>query len=430
MARRTERLSGDLDFFPIFDLLQWLEQAGKTGMLRIEGEEGERSVCLRDGRIIFASSRCRGQRFGEFLASRGSIRESDLRTALEESQREGLTFTRYLIEHDVISREALEATVFELVQNILEGLFEAHEERMQFSFVDVLPSIVSEGVIQFQSAHLIMETVRRLDERSRDHERGRRRLERVKEQLDRGEFAFPSPPEIFRRLTTAPGDSWIDDVLSDAEHAGSLERLCRGKVLAGLPGDDVRGFLARLGPTGTAAVLLALDLGTTVPMENNESRIRQVLAHCVESAFAAYALSGMCGMNPDAGFLAGLVHELGKTVILNLFEPGGISEEDLNLFMTEAHLRVGGAIVERWNLSREIQAALRYQYNFRMAGSYRRIAALVQTAHGLACDPEGGGRLRFEEEAARFLELDREEAETSSMIALENLAAIAGLGLN
>jgi len=426
MSGARAPLEGDLEFFPVFDLLQWLEQAGKTGMLRIEGPKGDRNVCLREGRIIFASSRCAGQRFGEFLAIRGSISEDVLREALEESRREGITFTRILIDRGVVSREVLETAVFELIQSILEGLYETEEATLRFSFVEHLPSIVSEGVIQFQSAHLIMETVRRLDERKRDAAHVRLRCDEVRVRLMKGEFAAPVLPDPVRLiLRGSEQKGWWELVLADTDKCARIMHIAASGVFENShppPAGQTADWLRYLGAKTVAGMLIAFDLRSIVPAERNTSKIHDLLSLCIRTAFVSHVLAEPCRLDPGAAFLAGLLHEMGKAVILNLPECGKMTEDDLNLLLTGVNVAVGESIAERWGLPRAVQSAVRYQNSFRMAGEHRLFAALVRQAHNLVSSAGGLNRNAYDADIGQVLGLSRDIVENRTSQVLSALA--------
>ena len=87
------QLSGNIEFMPLPDLLQWLEANKKTGELSLSTKGVSQSFYFDEGSIIFVSSSKAGQRFGEVLAKGGSLDEMEVELALVQSQKQGVSFT-------------------------------------------------------------------------------------------------------------------------------------------------------------------------------------------------------------------------------------------------------------------------------------------------------------------------------------------------
>jgi HD-like signal output (HDOD) protein len=90
--------------------------------------------------------------------------------------------------------------------------------------------------------------------------------------------------------------------------------------------------------------------------------VGNVWRHSVHAAVLAYALArSRTLINPDEAFLAGLLHEVGKLYILiraqeHLEEL--VAEEAFQSVLMAWHPRIGRAVIEAWELSPELAAAV------------------------------------------------------------------------
>ena len=163
------QLNGGTEFLPLPDLLQWLEQNHKTGNLLIDccTEQGM-GLYFEDGNIIFVSSRKEGQKFGDFLAATGYIEEETVNQSLIESRKFDTSFTQYLMDEQMLSRELLTDALTHLARIILIDILQ--KTNCKFRFTTPLHDIIRKGPIRINASHLILDTVRKLDEMNRDRQ--------------------------------------------------------------------------------------------------------------------------------------------------------------------------------------------------------------------------------------------------------------------
>ena len=163
------RLDGCTEFMPLTDLLQWLAQNRKTGNLLLDCcPDQEQGIYFEDGNIIFVSSRKVGQMFGQFLAETGYIEKETVDQSLIEARKFGVSFTQYLMDEQMLSRELLAEALAHLARIVLVDALQ--KKRCRFRFTTPLHDIICEGPIRISTNHLIMDSVRKLDEMARDLE--------------------------------------------------------------------------------------------------------------------------------------------------------------------------------------------------------------------------------------------------------------------
>lgn len=102
-------LNGDLEHFPIIDIIQLLHGSRKTGVLRLSSDKGESHLVFHDGDLVSANYLNNRVRIGQVLVSAGAITEEQLAQALDIQQRAGddrkpLVIT--LLEQDMVDETA------------------------------------------------------------------------------------------------------------------------------------------------------------------------------------------------------------------------------------------------------------------------------------------------------------------------------------
>lgn len=162
------QLTGNISFMSLPDLLQWLESNNKTGELALSGQGFSQSFYFEEGSIIFVSSSKAGQRFGEVLAKGGTLEEMEVELALVQSQKDGVSFTQYLIEENKLPKEILTENLIQLAEIILMEIVSQPDCR--FSFTEALPDVLSKGTIRIATGRLIMNALRKMDELNWQHD--------------------------------------------------------------------------------------------------------------------------------------------------------------------------------------------------------------------------------------------------------------------
>lgn len=102
-------LNGDLEHFPIIDIIQLLNGARKSGILHLSSEKGESQLVFHEGDLVSANFLNNRVRIGQVLVSAGAITDEQLVQALEIQSNAGddrkpLVIT--LLEHDMVDETA------------------------------------------------------------------------------------------------------------------------------------------------------------------------------------------------------------------------------------------------------------------------------------------------------------------------------------
>lgn len=179
----------------------------------------------------------------------------------------------------------------------------------------------------------------------------------------------------------------------------------------------VLGFSAVRSLVLTSAVVTALPTGRCEGFSAD-----RFWRHVLGTAVAAQALARPLGRKPESLFIAGLLHDIGRLVMLSANPEGfarviGLAtERDCHLVDVESeifgcdHTAVGAAIAQHWNFPADIVDALAFHHDPAQTqpGS---LAAIIHYADGIA------------------KALDLEGAENTQMAKLQ-ADAVNALGLN
>lgn len=192
-------LRGNLRDFSLPDVFQLVQLSGKTGILRIAGDDAEGSIWFREGEVFFAQSNWRRDQLGQRLVTAQKITPAALQRALEMQAGEpagGRRLGQILVDEGYITTQVLETFVQEQIQDTIFDIMRWDEGEFDF---EVLPEIVHEDIgLSVSVENIVMEGSRRLEE-----------WNRIKKKV-------PSTGMVFK-MATAPGEGTFEISLKPIE---------------------------------------------------------------------------------------------------------------------------------------------------------------------------------------------------------------------
>ncbi len=193
-------LRGNLKDFSLPDVFQLVTFSRKTGVLRIEREDGALgSVWFRDGDVFFAQSNWHTEPLGERLVRAQRVTPQALAKALELRGAEGEDGRRLgqiLVDEGYITEAVLEDFVQEQIQETIFDLMRWDEGEFDF---EAMPEAAEEDIgLSVSIENVIMEGSRRLEE-----------WNRIKKKI-------PSMDVVFK-MATAPGEGTFEISLKPME---------------------------------------------------------------------------------------------------------------------------------------------------------------------------------------------------------------------
>jgi hypothetical protein len=171
-------LNGNLEHFPIIDIIQLLNGARKTGILRLSSEKGESQLVFHEGDLVSANFLNNRVRIGQVLVSAGAITEDQLAQALEIQDKAGderkpLVIT--LLEQEMVDETAAYNGIESLIEMTVVEVLTWKEG--QFS-LEIAKSDQVNGYhfsrtkfpqrILLNAQGILMESLRIFDEKVRD----------------------------------------------------------------------------------------------------------------------------------------------------------------------------------------------------------------------------------------------------------------------
>ncbi|PWT90046.1 MAG: hypothetical protein C5B54_07905 [Acidobacteria bacterium] len=114
---------GDLNALGLPDVLEYLRTSRRTGILTFKRERIKKSLYIKDGNVIFASSNLQEERLGDLLLSWGKIRREDYVRSVEmlsSKKRQG----KILVEIGAITPKQLWEGVQQQIRYIVYSLFD------------------------------------------------------------------------------------------------------------------------------------------------------------------------------------------------------------------------------------------------------------------------------------------------------------------
>jgi len=214
-------LEGNVARFEVPDLLTFLNMGRRTGVLVMERPEQETKVFFRDGQPIFSTSTKDDLRVASVLVRHGHVNESDSpRMSALLGHAIGVDrVNELLVEEGVLKHEELGPF---LKLQISEVIFDTFEWKSgMFAFYDQIPPPETAVTIEIDLQNVIMEGVRRIDERGR--------LDELFPDHNMIVEAVANPERV-KNSVTLTGEEWRVFFLVDGRR--SIKEICH---LAGDP---------------------------------------------------------------------------------------------------------------------------------------------------------------------------------------------------
>ncbi len=390
-------LQGTIEAMPLPDLLQWIELRRKTCVLNIVCEGFEATFYLEKGKIVYASSSDRSFRLGEFMVRKEVLDASLLLHALTESRRSGILLTRYLIDAEYLSVATLTEVFSRQVVALLLKIIQF--KTGVFTVTSSIPDYAADGPIQLGIGGMVFDSLRQFDERAKERQDAFKSLEKMNERLENDDFQLPVLPQIIMRLVAVIEDEnstfreiaqiiMTDQVLISRilKVANSAAYSSGGQI------DSIHMAIARMGMRAILNITTAIKMNEMDFSNMPQQKLQVILDDALKTAFLASGLAGRCKIDPEEAFLGGLLHDLGKTVIISLAHDITIDNALLEEFINERHAEIGALIARKWNYPESIQNLILYHHDCMFSGELDKVVAMVQLADSIVeAGPENGG---------------------------------------
>lgn len=171
-------LKGDLEHFPIIDVIQLLHGSRRSGVLRLSSKKGESQLVFHDGDLVSANFLNSRVRIGQVLVSSSAITEEQLNQALDIQNKAGderkpLVIT--LLEHNMVDESAAYNGIESLIEMTIVEVLTWKEGNFS---LEIAKGDSTDGYhfsrtkfpqrILLNSQGILMESLRIFDEKLRD----------------------------------------------------------------------------------------------------------------------------------------------------------------------------------------------------------------------------------------------------------------------
>lgn len=207
-------LEGNLARFEVPDLLTFLHMARRNGVLVMEHPDQETKIFFKDGRPIFATSTKEELRIGNMLLRQGKIDVPTLEKVLTKHRGVGQKIGQLLLLEKILNNDELASFLKVQVSEIIFDTFDWRSGT--FCLYDKVPPPETAVTLEMDIQNLIMEGVRRIDERGR--------LSEVFPDLNMVAEAVANPERI-KQSVTLTREEW--QVLFLVDGRRTLSEICR-----------------------------------------------------------------------------------------------------------------------------------------------------------------------------------------------------------
>jgi hypothetical protein len=161
---RSAVLAGDLSEMQPCDLLNFLHQGRRTGVLLSHSSGIERGIVLTDGNVAWACSTSPGERLGELLVRMGLVDHARIETALrvQSASGEKKRIGQVLIDRGLLSSDQVLRGVRHQVVEIFLGLLVVRSGN--FVFLRGLDRAKLPAQLSLDTQAMLLDGLRRLDE--------------------------------------------------------------------------------------------------------------------------------------------------------------------------------------------------------------------------------------------------------------------------
>jgi hypothetical protein len=149
------------------ELLQWVANGGKTGVLALERDRLTKKIGFREGKIVHVESNDPAEHIGQFLLAYGKIDVETLKRAFATQEKVGLRLGEILVQVNLVRQKDLDDMLRIQAVEMIYNLF--LWEDGSFRFDDLTIPRGDEG-LELDPSGIIMEGVYRFDEWKRYHE--------------------------------------------------------------------------------------------------------------------------------------------------------------------------------------------------------------------------------------------------------------------
>jgi HD-like signal output (HDOD) protein len=218
------------------------------------------------------------------------------------------------------------------------------------------------------------------------------------ERINKNRIELPVLPQVAGRVMALANDPLADAarlsalIHQDQALAAHVLRVANSPAyMPRTPIASLQHAVAMLGVNQLSEIAVTVSLKSgTVKIPGHEAEVRQLWRHALASGAYAKEIARMRRHNVEIAYLCGLLHAVGKAVVLKIVTTIATDMRitldpcTINSFLNGYHSRVGTLIAAEWALPPQVADAITYYWIYEQAPSHRQEAMVTCLADRLA----------------------------------------------
>jgi HD-like signal output (HDOD) protein len=218
------------------------------------------------------------------------------------------------------------------------------------------------------------------------------------ERIDKDRIDLPVLPQVAGKVMALTNDPAADAarlsalIHQDQALAAHVLRIANSPAyMPRTPIASLQHAVAMLGVNQLSEIAVTISLKSgTVKIPGHEADVRQLWRHALASGAYAKEIARMRRYNVESAYLCGLLHAVGKPVVLKTVTTIAgemhipLDSSTIIAFLDGYHSRVGSLIATEWALPPQVADAITYYGLYEQAPSHRQEAMMTCLADRLA----------------------------------------------
>jgi len=176
----------------------------------------------------------------------------------------------------------------------------------------------------------------------------------------------------------------------DPKLAARVVRIANSPVFAGtVKVTTIQRAIVTIGLRSLQETVFSIVMGDKIFKSKTFAKLMTRLwEHALATAFLAREIARLKGLDSEYAFLCGILHDIGKPILLNTLEelrrkkPDRFfySDELVDEILMDYHEAVGGLVSASWNFPDLLKGAIRHHHEYHEAGAVQSMAHLTHVA--------------------------------------------------
>jgi putative nucleotidyltransferase with HDIG domain len=382
-----QTMHGCLSFISILDLIQWADNSKRSGTLVLSCNELQKKFYFQDGKIILVDSGLNNELFDDFLMLESDLSIQDLQEKKSIADKLGLPFIGYLVSENIISKEVMNKTIRHISLSAVIDVLKWQSGKFEFN--SDIPNSVMHGPITINSSMLLMESVNKFDESRKGSTTDINLIvNKLRNDIMTGNIDLPAVPDIIQQIQKKIEDPTasiekIVDCITDQIIAAKILRICNSpyyKTTTKI--STLKEAVVLIGLKSLVSIVAVHALSSFSP--KNTGEVRTVLSHSLVCAMIARQIARDLSSDYELAFICGLLHDIGKTVMLDMLDEYMLPTKLRAKVVEENHTEIGQLLAKKWNFGEDILECIQYHHSPDKATTNRSMVELVYLANTMA----------------------------------------------